>query len=62
VKNYDDWMPLKDLNVPLFYNSYTDSITLESLYQTFKTRMEAEGFRAARRSGKKKGKSPKRTP
>lgn len=51
------WDMENDLNVPLFYYDYCDSITVENLYQAFKERLEREA-----RSEKKKKKSPPRKP
>jgi hypothetical protein len=53
VKKAAIWQMQNDLNVPLFYYGYCDSITVENLYLAFKERLEREA-----RSGKKKKRKP----
>lgn len=47
------WAMENDLNVPLFYYDYCDSITVENLYQAFKERLAREGFRSEKKRKKK---------
>lgn len=44
-----EWDFLKDMNVSLFYYTYSDSISLEDLYQAFKERMRREGSEKKKR-------------